>query len=201
MENNIIIHPKSSKHLKIEGIIVRLGIGFLAALITGIIAGLFSRIIMGIIAVAFPHMARGLTIEGVMALVVTGIGATLVNSMIYVSVHRLLPKGWLKSGLAYNGIALILFAIPFFLSNPDNDLFGPQAPLGIGLFTALYLISALILSYLYHKIKAWTDHSLGRLKIMVICFVVFVLPAITMTFGVIYEYATETIPAAILNLT
>jgi len=173
----------------------KLGIGFIAAVVTGIISGLLLRLIMKIIAIVFPHMAGGFTFEGTSLLVVLGIGFSLANSIIYMFIYRYLPKRWISKGFIYGCLNLIVYGIPFFLSNPDNDLFGPQAPLGITLFSLLFLFSGLFLAWLVNLLINWVDQSNGRLKYTYFFFIILIVPAIVMTYGIIHEIFTELIPA------
>jgi fructose-specific phosphotransferase system IIC component len=59
----------------------KLGAAFLSGLITGLITGVLLRVIMGIVAFVFPETARGLTLSGVIALLIVGLGFCLVNSI------------------------------------------------------------------------------------------------------------------------
>jgi hypothetical protein len=180
---------------KIAQFIRHLGIGFFSAIITGILAGLFLRLLMKIIALVFPHMARGFTIEGTIALVLVGIGFSLANSMIYTFIHPYLGKNWVQKGLVYGFINLTVYGIPFFLSNPDNDLFGPQAPLGIILFSILFLLAGQLLAILVDKATIWTNQSKQLTKFFYFVFAILIIPALVMSGGIVYEVFTELIPA------
>jgi hypothetical protein len=179
---------------------MNLGIGFISAVITGIISGVFLRLIMEIISISFPHLERGFTIAGTASLLMLGIGFSLANSIIYTLIQSILPNGWVRKGLVYGFINLIIYGIPFFLSNPDNDLFGPQAPLGISLFSILFIIAALILAFLVDRISYWSNQSKRREKYGYFIFIVLIVPAIIMTGGIIFEIFTELIPAIQANL-
>lgn len=176
-----------------------LGIGFGAAVITGIVSGILLRLIMKIIAVVFPHMARGFTIEGTLALVMLGIGFSLANSIIFSFIQGYLPKHWLQKGLIYGTLNLVVYGIPFFLSNPDNDLFGPQAPLGIALFSILFIVGGVLLAALITFIKQWIDQTPKRAKFAYLCFFLLLVPALIMSGGIIFEMFTELIPAIKTN--
>ncbi|MGF6953665.1 tetrahydromethanopterin S-methyltransferase subunit G [Neobacillus sp. B4I6] len=179
----------------IQFIAKNLGIGFFAAIVTGIISGLLLRLIMKIIAMVFPHMAGGFTFEGTFLLILLGIGFSLANSIVYTFVHRYLPSGWVRKGFIYGGMNLVILGISFFLSNPDNDLFGPQAPLGITLFSLLFLFGGLLLARLVDRVTNWVERSNSRLKYTYIFFALLIVPAVVMSGGIIYEIVTEIIPA------
>ena len=177
----------------------KLGAAFLSAIITGLITGILLRVIMGIVALVFPETARGLTFAGVTALLLVGIGFSLVHS-IWFSVFSLLKSGtWLSKGLLYGLAALLVYGAPFFLSNPDNDLFGPQAPLGILLFSLIFIIGGLSLSFFSHAFLTWTSRSPRRDKYMYMSAIVLTLPACWMLAGTTYEMFVETIPAIQAN--
>jgi hypothetical protein len=98
----------------------------------------------------------------------------------------------------YGLITLFVYGIPFFLSNPDNDLFGPQAPLGIALFSILFIVGGLLLSFCFHIINSWAQPQ-RREKYMYISFFVLIIPALIMVTGTTFEMFYETIPAIRAN--
>lgn len=171
-----------------------LGIGFVAAVFTGTVSGLFLRLIMKIVAIVFPHMAGGFTFEGTFALLLLGIGFTLANSIVFTFTLHYLPKKWLHKGVVYGCISLVIYGIPFFLSNPDNDLFGPQAPLGIFLFSILFIGAGILLALLVNRVTNWVNQSKSRLKYIYLVFALLIIPAIVMSGGIIYEIFYELIP-------
>jgi hypothetical protein len=81
-----------------------------------------------------------------------------------------------------------------FLSNPNNELFGPQAPLGISLFTALFFIGPLILVFFIERITHWVDQSSKRLKLTHFSFAILLIPAIIMLVNMFAEIFYEMIP-------
>ena len=189
----------NSRPILFARIAKNIGIGFFAAIVTGMITGLLLRIIMKIIAMAFPHMASGFTFEGTFALILMGMGFTLANSIIYMFVHRYLPKRGVRKGLIYGCLNLLIFGIPFFLSNPGNELFGPQAPLGITLFSLLFLMGGLLLALLVNLILNWVNQSTRRLKYTYTIFALLIGPAVLMSAGIIYEIIYELLPAIKMN--
>ncbi|WP_042461616.1 hypothetical protein [Neobacillus dielmonensis] len=192
-QNDSVI--RNSILIRITGVARRLGIGFLAAVITGVISGLLLRFIMRIIALAFPHMARGFTFQGTFILIIVGVGFSLANSIIFTAIYHYLPTGWVRKGVLYGCINLVIYGIPFFLSNPDNDLFGPQAPLGIGLFSALFILGGLLLSYLVDKMISWFGQSKTRIVFNYIFFGMLIVPALVMAGGIVYEIFHDLIPS------
>nr|WP_263324420.1 hypothetical protein [Neobacillus sp. Marseille-Q6967] len=176
-----------------------LGIGFIASLVTGIITGLLLRLIMKIIAIFYPEFASGFTFGGTFMLVVLGIGFSMASSIIYVFIHRYLPKGWGWNGLIYGFINLVILGIPLFLSNPNNELFGPQAQLGITLFSLLFLAGGILLAMFVRSVTNWVDHSQSRVKYTYIAFGLLIIPAVAMAGGIVYEMIYELIPAIRLN--
>lgn len=65
---------------RVKEICKRIGTVFIAAIATGTVCGILLRIIMRIIAIAFPELASGVTFEGVLQLLGTGIGFCLALS-------------------------------------------------------------------------------------------------------------------------
>ncbi|WP_462413014.1 hypothetical protein [Neobacillus sp. Marseille-QA0830] len=191
---------KESASVRFSKIASRFGVSFLAAIVTGLISGLLLRLIMKIIALAFPQMASGLTFMGTFMLVVVGIGFTLANSIIFTMIYSFLPKRWGRKGLLYGCINLVILGIPFFLSNPNNELFGPQAPLGIGLFSGLFIIGGFLLSFFVHRMTNWFSQTRGRMILTYIIFGLLIVPAIVVFGGIVYEIFTELIPAIRTNL-
>ncbi|MDN3019129.1 hypothetical protein PH210_23435 [Paenibacillus sp. BSR1-1] len=154
---------------------------------------------MKMIAVVFPHLASGFTFQGTFFLVILGLGFTLANSIIYTFIHHYLPNGWARKGLIYGAMTLCIFGIPFFLSNPGNELFGPQASLGITLFSLLFLLGGLLLAMSVHLVTNWVDRIPIRRIYAYVFFGLLVIPAIVLLGGIIYEIFTEIIPAIRLN--
>jgi len=173
----------------------RFGAVLIGGLITGILAGILLRVIMKIIALAFPHMARGLTIGGILALMIIGMIFTLAISLYYALISPLLPYKWWLKGLIFGGTILIVFGIPFFFSNPDNDLFGPQAPLSIALFSLLFLFGGCSLAFCTKTIENWAVNNPLRRRWIVRSFYILIIPAIFMVVSVVSEFIGETIPS------
>jgi hypothetical protein len=177
-----------------------LGIGFMAAIIPGIIFGLLLRLVMGIIAIFFPHMATGFTLTGTLMLVVLGIAVTLANSIVYTLIFQNSIKSWVWKGSTFGLVSLIIYGTPLFLSNPNNELFGPQAPLGVTLFSALFFIGALLITYFIDSISKWVEQSNGRLKLIYVSFAILILPAAIMLVNIIAEIFYEMLPKISSNL-
>lgn len=183
-----------------QRILRNFGISFLAAVPVGIIFGLLLRLVMGIIAFFFPHMASGFHLSGTLLLVILGIAATLANSIIYTLVFQTSRKNWVRKGFYYGLVSLILYGIPLFLSNPNNELFGSQAPLGIGLFSALFFIGALLLAFSVEHFTHWMDGSKGRQKLAYVSFTILFIPASAMLVNIFLEIFNEILPKINDNL-
>jgi hypothetical protein len=175
------------------------GIGYIAALFTGIIFGLFLRLVMGIIAYFFPHMASGFHWSGTLLIVFLGVAVTLANSIVYTLIFHRFRKIWLAKGLLFGLLLLIIYGTPLFLSNPNNELFGPQAPLGIALFSVSFFIGSILLALLIEYITKWFDQSKGRLKLAYLSFAILSIPAILMLVNMFIEIFTEMLPKIINN--
>lgn len=183
---------KTSPYLG-RNLIPSFGAAFLAANVTGIVAGIWLRVLMGIIAAVFPEMASGLTLGGVFFLLLTGVGFSLANSLLFTLAEPILPKRTLFKGLLYGTINLLLFGTPFFLSNPGNELFGPQAPLAVLLFSILFLLTGFLLAVLHSYFITWRKHAIRRM-VLFIAFIVFIVPTLIIFGGSTYEFFDETIP-------
>ncbi|WP_284035707.1 hypothetical protein [Neobacillus sp. 114] len=180
-------------------IIRNFGISFMGALFTGILYGVLLRLVMGIIAFFFPHMASGFHLSGTLLLVVLGIAVTLANSILYTIIFQSSRTSLVRKGFYYGLLSLIIFGVPMFLSNPNNELFGPQAPLGISLFSVLFFIGAFIHVWSINRITNWVNHSNGMLKLAYISFAILVIPAAVMLFNMFHEIFNEIIPKIIEN--
>lgn len=176
------------------------GISFIAAVFAGIIFGLLLRLVMGIIAFFFPLLASGFTFSGTFLLVILGIAGTLANSILYSIVFYRSRMSWVRKGFLYGLINLIIYGTPLFLSNPNNELFGPQAPLGISLFSALFFIGPLLLGFFIERISNWIDQSNRRLKLTYISFAILSIPATVMLVNIFIEIFYEMMPKIIDNL-
>ncbi|MEH6907983.1 hypothetical protein V7103_19825 [Neobacillus drentensis] len=173
------------------------GIGYIAALFPGIIFGLLLRLVMGIIAYFFPHMASGFHLSGTLLIVFLGIAVTLANSICYTFIFHRSRKNWLVKGLLFGLLLLIVYGTPLFLSNPNNELFGPQAPLGIALFSASFFIGSSLLALVIEYMSKWFDQSKGRLKLAYLSFAILSIPAILMLVNMFIEIFTEMLPKII----
>ena len=175
------------------------GIGYISALFTGVIFGLLLRLVMGIIAFFFPQLASGFHFSGTLLIVTLGIAVTLANSIIYTFLFHHSRKSWVVKGLLFGLFLLIIYGTPLFLSNPGNELFGPQAPLGIALFSVSFFIGSVILALLIEYLTKWFDQSKGRLKLAYVSFVILSIPAIIMLVAMYVEIFTEMLPKIINN--
>ncbi|HWL25147.1 hypothetical protein M3610_26505 [Neobacillus sp. MER 74] len=175
------------------------GIGYIAALFTGVIYGILLRLVMGIIAYFFPQLASGFHFSGTLLIVTLGIVVTLANSIVYTSLFHRSRKSWVVKGLLFGLFLLIIYGIPLFMPNPNSELFGPQAPLGIALFSVSFFIGSVILALLFEYLSKWVDQSKGRLKLAYVSFVILSIPAIIMLVAIYVEMFTETLPQILNN--
>lgn len=177
-----------------------LGIGFMSSIPTGIIFGLLLRLVMGIIAFFFPHLASGFSFGGTFILIVLGIAVTLANSILYTFSFKKSPHNWVRRGWKFGLFTLIIYGIPLFLSNPNNELFGPQAPLGISLFSSLFFLGPFLLGYFIDRIGRWVERSNRRSKLTYLAFALLIVPAIVMLVNLFAEIFYEMLPKVIENL-
>ncbi|WP_423798283.1 hypothetical protein [Neobacillus sp. SAB-20_R2A] len=190
---------KETASIRSKRIARNFGISFTGAIFTGFIFGLLLRLVMGIIAFFFPHMASGFHFSGTLMIVILGIAVTLANSIIYTILFQTSRMRWGRKGFYFGLLSLISFGTPLFLSNPNNELFGPQAPLGISLFSALFFIGAFLLVWSIERITKWMEQSNGRLKLAYISCAILVIPAAVMLVNMFLEIFYEMIPAIIEN--
>lgn len=173
----------------------RFGVSFAAALLSGLLFGVLLRVVMGIIAIAYPEMASGFHWEALLMLTVLGMLFTLGNSLIFTCVMPILPNGWAARGLSYGVANAAVIGIPFFLSNPGGELFGPQAFLGVTLFTLLFIWGGVSLSWTVDKLERWVAVGrIGRIRLTYASFIVLIVPAIIILFNIGREMFTEIIP-------
>lgn len=196
LNNEVVKQPSSDRWARTVKVF---GIGFIAALFTGIIFGLLLRLVMGIIAYFYPHLASGFHWSGTLLIVLLGITVTLANSIVYTFIFHRSRKSWLVKGLLFGLLLLIVYGTPLFLSNPNNELFGPQAPLGIALFSASFFIGSVLLALLIEYITKWFDQSNSRLKLAYLSFAILSIPAILMLVFMFVEIFTEMLPKILNN--
>ncbi|MDR7236496.1 hypothetical protein [Neobacillus drentensis] len=170
------------------------GMGYIGSLFPGIIFGFLLRLVMGIIAYVFPQLASGFHWSGTLLIIFLGIAVTLANSICYTFIFHHSRKSWLVKGFLFGLLLLIVYGIPLFLSNPNNELFGPQAPLGIALFSASFFIGSVLLALVIEYITKWFDQSKGRLKLAYLSFAILSIPAILMLVNMFIEIFTEMLP-------
>ncbi|MBT2698558.1 hypothetical protein J7E79_14175 [Bacillus sp. ISL-40] len=85
------------------------------------------------------------------------------------------------------------------MSNPNNEFFGPQAPLGIALFSASFFIGSVLHALLIEYITKWFDQSNGKLKLAYLSFAILSIPAILILVFMFIEIFTEMLPKIINN--
>jgi hypothetical protein len=119
---------------------------------------------------------------------------------LFTAIFQKSSKSWLQKSLYFGLLSFLIYGIPLFLSNPNNELFGPQAPLGVSLFSALFFIGPLILVYFIGTISSWINHSNRRMRLPYVSFALFVIPAIIMLVNIIAEIFYEMLPKIITNL-
>lgn len=169
----------------------RMGVAFIAATATGMVCGILLRIIMRIIAIAFPELAGGVTFEGVISLIGTGIGFCLATSILFILVESYLPHHWFKKGVLFGIMTLAIFGTPI-LHNPSNGLDRFQEIITIILFSCVFITGGLLMTYAFGIVNKWV-RSRRYEKVLYISFFVLIIPALfllgEMTIGVFKEMA------------
>jgi hypothetical protein len=120
------------------------GAGVLSGLGVGIAAGLGARLVMRIVALDTPGripVFTGATI-GLLEIVLS---RCVVAGLLCVAIKRYLPgKGNFVKGTAFGGMLMMLF-VTFFFWPPPSELLAEAHPLlGVSLFTALSLITGIL---------------------------------------------------------
>lgn len=159
--------------------------GYLGAICTGIIVGVLLRLIMKIVAVVFPNLSTGFTIQGTFLLIIIGIGSTLAVSMLFMLCRKYLGRNWLISGICFGLIVLCILSYPFFTDNQNSELNGPQKPLGILLFSLLFIIGGVILSKFVMIIENWVEKSIAHFKYCYIAFFILIVPSLFFVFALL----------------
>ncbi|PAE38023.1 hypothetical protein [Bacillus sp. 7884-1] len=129
-------------------------------------------------AIAFPELASGVTIEGVLQLLGTGIGSCLAISFLFILVEMYLPHHWFKKGFLFGIMILAIYGTPI-LTNPGTELTGFQAMLTIILFSCVFITGGLLMAYCFCKVDRWV-RSRHYEKVLYISFLVFFIPALVM---------------------
>lgn len=173
----------------------KFGVSFAAAIATGLVWGILLRVVMKIIALAHPELSSGFHWEATMFIALVGVGFILANSVIFTLVERLLPAGRLAKGSVYGLLNLVVYGIPFFLSNPGGELFGPQAYVGVPLFSLLFVGGGIALAGCVRFIDDWVEaRREKRLRFTYASFICLCIPAGAILFGVVSEIVTDVIP-------
>ncbi|QMV42803.1 hypothetical protein [Cohnella cholangitidis] len=173
----------------------KFGVSFAAAIVTGLLFGLLLRVVMKIIALAHPELSSGFHWEGTLFIALIGVGFTLANSVFYALVERFLPGKWLAKGFLFGVLVLAVYGIPFFLSNPGGELFGPQAYIGVPLFSLVFVAGGITLARCVRFIGKWVnDRRERRIRFAYACFILLGIPACVLMVGIAVEMVTEVIP-------
>lgn len=173
----------------------KFGVSFAAAIVTGLFFGFLLRVVMKIIALAHPELSSGFHWEATLSIALLGVGFTLANSVIFALVERLLPASWLAKGFSYGVLNLIVYGIPFFLSNPGGELFGSQAYVGVPLFSLVFVGGGIALAGCIRLIDEWVDvERERRIRFAYASFICLSVPACVILVGVAAEMATEIVP-------
>jgi hypothetical protein len=120
----------------------RTGIGALAGAGAGIVAGLGARIVMRIVADAIGQFAV-LTVEGTLAVLVTGVMFGFALGAPYGAVKGRLPGPAPAKGLIYGLVLLVLVGLPLLLPPAQGELARAPELLGKSLFGFLILVYGL----------------------------------------------------------
>ncbi len=173
----------------------KFGTSFAAAMITGVILGFMLRGVMRFIAMANPELSSGFHWEATLLIALIGVAFTLANSVIYTVVERLLPRRRAVKGFVYGFINLVVYGIPFLLSNPGGELFGPQVYVGVLLFSLVFVIGGVMLAWFVDLVERWVDNNrIKRLKFAYASFICLCLPACIAFIGILFEMVTKIIP-------
>jgi hypothetical protein len=123
-------------------------VGALAGLVTGLlVGGVGSRLAMRLVVLATDRLPR-LTIESLFVLIL-GTFAGITLGLLFVGIRRWLPGAWWFQGLAFGLGLLVVLGIPFFvegISHSDSELREGPLPLGIGLFSLLFIAFGLVVA-------------------------------------------------------
>ncbi len=166
--------------------IKQIGIGFIAAMGTGIILGILLRLIMKIVAVVYPNLSTGFTFQGTLLLIIIGIGSALAFSTLFIFCRKYLPRNWFIGGFLYGLIILCIFSYPFF-TEENGELNGPQKPLGIFLFSFLFIIGGIILSKFVMIAEKWIEKEIAHIKYCYIAFYILIVPCLFFVFALLKE--------------
>jgi len=200
--HRIAIEPSAARggvRRYVVAVVDSLGAVLLSALLTGFVGGIALRAAMRAVALVYPELLRGFTWGGTAFVVASGVLFGLANGLPYALARPALPSNPLRSGALYGAGALAVFGVPFFLSNPDGDLFGPQAPLSVALFGAIFVLGGLLMACAASGALRYLERRpRGRAWARGIGILLLVPAGATLT-GVGYEMIFETIPAIRLN--
>ena len=116
------------------------GVGVLSGLGVGLAAAICARLLMRLIAVVLSH--QPMFTSATFVLFRTGLFHGVLMGLLYISVRRLLPGGWLVKGAVFGillfALALLPFVLPFV-----GELQGAPV-LGTALFAILFLGTGIV---------------------------------------------------------
>lgn len=163
-----------TKNIQVRKISIKLGIIFFSSIITGIICGFLLRLIMRIIGIVFPQMAGSLTLDGIFSLLIAGISFCLASSFLFYIVETKLPRYWFKKGFTFGILILIIYGTPIII-RPGLSV--PQELLVILLFTILFILGGLLMSFWFWKICEWAKNPSREKLLLIVCYL-FIIPAV-----------------------
>ena len=136
-------------------------IGMLAGyMATFFVTGIGSRIFMRIIAIADPSTQTEFSGGGTMTIVLVGStvagGVGALGGLLFVAVRRFLPGSWVRKGLGFSILWLVLAGWLFFTPIQFESFFDFEPPvLGMGLFAGLYFFYGIAVAGLANLHNQW----------------------------------------------
>lgn len=160
---------RSARRVAFAELVRQLAIATMAGMCGGFVTGIWARLMMRLSGFLTVDRNRGLltendavvghiTLEGTLAIGITGALMGVIGGMLYVAIRRWLPGNIWQRSAAFGVLLLAVFGfVVMDRSNPDYRLFGP-AWMNVGTFSLAYIVFGVVTG----TMAEWLDRRMPR---------------------------------------
>ena len=133
-------------------LLLRLGaISLLAGAFVGVVGGVCSRLAMRAVAIAggVPPVLTG---EGTLLVLIVGVLHGVTAAILFLAMRAHLRGAGATQGLAFGLVVLLAFGPAFFIADQAGEL-GVSAPVGVVLFSLLFVIGAALVGWSVQSVE------------------------------------------------